>query len=165
VADLGRVAQVLHLPLAALAGAVVLGEGPLAVGGDAQPGAVEHHVVLGVSSRQGDHARRRGEAALDDLRLEPGDPRVVVDPLAVLFEQPKGAVALVLDADLLQDVQGVGVEGPDLLVAQDADLRDHGRLPSPRRVSCWSSIRIIAAAGPRGKTFRLQAIARHALTA
>src|SRR6185503_17630475 len=93
---------------------------------DPQARAVGLDVVLRIAAGEGDDARGRLQAALDDLGVEPGDSGVVVDLLAVLGQQVQDAPALVLDADLVQDVQRARVQQADFLVAQDLDLGDHG---------------------------------------
>jgi len=130
VTDLGRLAEVFDRPGAPLPRPEVLREGRLSVGRDVQARAVEAHVVLRPAAGEGDDARRQADAPLDQLGAEARHPRRVVDRVSGLLEDLQGTRALVADAGALQDLERPGVHPADLLVAQDPDLGDHGRLPA-----------------------------------
>jgi hypothetical protein len=121
-------AEIVQRRGAPFAGHLVDGERGLAVGHVVHALAVDDGVVAAVARCQHEMARRRGDAALDELRLDPGHAAVAVDPLAVRLEDIERRLVLVQHPGLLEDLERRLVHEAHVVGTQHAHNGSRGHL-------------------------------------
>jgi len=94
---------------------------------------VDVRVVLPVAGRQHEAARRRLDAALHEIRLDPGDAPTAIDLLAVRLEHVERRLVLVEDPGLLENLEGRLVDQADVPGGKHGHLRSrrHRRASRP----------------------------------
>ena len=99
--------------------------------GEADPAALEHHVVLGHTPAEPHAARRPADGVFDDVRRDLYDLGLAIDPAAAVGEDVERLVALDEHAGALEHLECGAVDVVEVRVGEDLKAQG-GVAPHPR---------------------------------